>query len=510
MNNNNKTRKRAQRIFALVLVIALLSSSAFYLLMVVGSMLGADISAGVAYGAERINLDVTGMGLSQTERARLENIPFMLQFLKETFKDELTYGEMIEGMYNGMFDSLEDEWSEYYFSGDTTPDQVSMSLDGEFYGVGISSTGTAEGLKILSVIEGGPAQKAGIKEGSVITHVNGTDVRGMDSSEAILLIRGEEGTFVTLTVVQEGSPKTYTLQRQKIEAASVTGSMAEGTTGYIEIDSFSTTTAKEFKQTALKLKQQGMDRMVIDLRNNTGGYVDQAWEIASILIPSGVCGYYISKGEVSETFYAKGSDLATMPIAVLINEYSASASEMLSAALKDAGRAVFVGEVSYGKGVAQGIYELKNGDQFKVSMVYFTGRNKQPIDGIGIVPDHIVYSYGGYTTSQAAELLGSMVELAEEERYYEGEEGLNVLAAQQRLILLGYGDVKPTGIMDEATMAALRLVQRAAGSYSYGNLDNFTIKALAEQFDALLGFDKDGNHADTQLEKALEVVRTMK
>ena len=106
--------------------------------------------------------------------------------------------------------------------------------------------------------------------------------------------------------------------------------------------------------------------------------------------------------------------------------------------------------------------------------------------------------------------LGSMVELAEEERYYEGEEGLNVLAAQQRLILLGYGAVKPTGIMDEATMAALRLVQRAAGSYSYGNLDNFTIKALAEQFDALLGFDKDGNHADTQLEKALEVVRTMK
>ncbi|MBR0115575.1 MAG: peptidoglycan-binding protein, partial [Firmicutes bacterium] len=294
-------------------------------------------------------------------------------------------------------------------------------------------------------------------------------------------------------------------ERRKITTASLTYKMLDNGIGYINIDSFSETTSQEFSEARLALLNQGMNGMIIDLRSNGGGYISEAWNIADRLTGKGVLGYYFQQGEVYETIKTYDNKIRKVPIVVLVNQFTASASEALTAALKENGAAVVVGEVTYGKGEAQIQYTVKNGDSFKITFITFTGPTKKPINGVGIVPDFLVYTYGGYTSEEAAKIVNSMVPLNENERCYEGDMSLNVLAAQQRLNYLGY-DVERTGIMDAPTMDALREVQKRAGSYAYGNLDNFTIKALKEQFNALLGIDRNGDIADTQLQKAIDVL----
>lgn len=510
MNRKDSKNKRIARVLALILAVAMILSTAFYLMMFIGTLIGADLNGGYAYGAESITFDIDGMDLSEQDKSRLENLPQIMRFVKQVYKDDISFEELIQGLYTGMFQALDDEWSEYYFKGDSTTEDISLSLDNEFYGVGVMTAKTDAGFTVLGVTEGSPAQEAGIQAGGILVKVDGKDITQMTQNELVLHIRGEKGTTVKLEISYPTGIKTYILERRKITSPSVTSKMLDDTTAYIDINSFSAATAKEFKNALKSMKALGMDRAIIDLRSNSGGYVDPAWDIASLLIPKGISGYYVAQGEVVQTFQAKGSEYDQLPLVVLINENSASAAELLSLALKDAQRAVFVGEVSYGKGVGQGVYTVKNDDTFKLSQIYYTGRNQKPIHGEGIVPDHIVYTYGGYTASQANEMVNGMVSLVDDQRYYQGEEGLNVLGAQQRLICLGYKQVQPTGILDDATMDALRKVQRAAGSYSYGNLDSFTIKALREQFNALLGFGPDGTHQDAQLAKAQEVIKTMK
>lgn len=503
MNNSQSRMKRVARVLALLLALALIASSCFYLLMAVGGLLGYE-SGSVAYAAEGEEPDPLAIG--EEDQFRLDLLEELLVFIRSTFKEDVEYSTMIEGMYNGLFESLDDPWTEYYFAGDSTADVLEVELDNEFYGVGVSFSKDENGFRIMGITDGSPAQEAGITDGGYIVSVDGESVEGLDTTQLAMRIRGEEGTSVTLGISYAGKLTEYTVVRRKINQASLTYRMLEDGIGYINIDSFSETTSEEFSEARLYLLNQGMNGLIIDLRSNGGGYITEAWNIADRLTGKGVLGYYFQQGEVYETIKSYDNKVRKVPIVLLVNEFTASASEALTVALKENGVAVVVGEVTYGKGEAQIQYTVKNGDAFKITFITFTGPSQNPIHGKGIVPDFMVYSYGGYTASEAAEIMNSMVPLDENERCYEGDMSLNVLAAQQRLQYLGY-EVERTGIMDKATMDALRQVQKKAGSYSYGNLDSFTIKALREQFNALLGIDRDGEHPDTQLQKAMDILR---
>ncbi|MBQ1888408.1 MAG: PDZ domain-containing protein [Firmicutes bacterium] len=503
MNRNQTQMRRIARVLALVLAFALIASSAFYLIMAIAGPMYAFEGGPFVYGADEAAEDPLRM--SEEDQYRMELLEELLPFIKKNFRDEVEYDTMIRGMYKGLMESLDDRWTEYYFAGDSAADEISVSLDSEFYGVGVSFTQDENGFRIQGITEGSPAQEAGVIDGGYIVSVDGKSTEGLDMTQVVLLIRGEEGTKVTLGVSYAGKLTEYVMERRKITTASLTYKMLDNGIGYINIDSFSETTSQEFSEARLALLNQGMNGMIIDLRSNGGGYISEAWNIADRLTGKGVLGYYFQQGEVYETIKTYDNKIRKVPIVVLVNQFTASASEALTAALKENGAAVVVGEVTYGKGEAQIQYTVKNGDSFKITFITFTGPTKKPINGVGIVPDFLVYTYGGYTSEEAAKIVNSMVPLNENERCYEGDMSLNVLAAQQRLNYLGY-DVERTGIMDAPTMDALREVQKRAGSYAYGNLDNFTIKALKEQFNALLGIDRNGDIADTQLQKAIDVL----
>ncbi|MBR0139456.1 MAG: PDZ domain-containing protein [Firmicutes bacterium] len=503
MNRNQSVMRRIAKVLALVLALAMIASSAFYLLMLVGGTRYA--SAIYAYAAEEEEAD-DKLAFSAEDQFRIDLIPELLQFIKDSFRDTIEYETMLDGMYQGLMDSLDDPWSEYYFAGDSKADYLTVTLDNQFYGVGISFTLYAEGFKVMSFVEGSPAQEAGIPLGSYLVSVDGEGVEGLDATQLAMKIRGEEGTPVTLGIKIGDRVTEYTMIRRRVFTSSLEYKMLDDSIGYIRLDSFSSTTGEEFSAARLALLNQNMNGLIIDLRGNGGGYLEQAWEIADQLTDSCVLGYYFQSGEIYRTIRSYNNKTRKVPVILLVNESTASASEALTAALKENGAAIVVGEVTYGKGAAQGQYSIKNGDSIKLSVLTFTGPSKQSFHGKGIVPDYLVYTYGGYSSTEAVEMVNGMVPLSDGERAYAGDMSLNVLAAQQRLKVLGY-DVEANAIMDSRTMDALRQVQKRAGSYSYGNLDCFTIKALNEQFNALLGFDKEGNLADTQLQKAIDVLK---
>ena len=187
MNRNQSVMRRIAKVLALVLALAMIASSAFYLLMLVGGTRYA--SAIYAYAAEEEEAD-DKLAFSAEDQFRIDLIPELLQFIKDSFRDTIEYETMLDGMYQGLMDSLDDPWSEYYFAGDSKADYLTVTLDNQFYGVGISFTLYAEGFKVMSFVEGSPAQEAGIPLGSYIVSVDGEGVEGLDATQLAMKIRG--------------------------------------------------------------------------------------------------------------------------------------------------------------------------------------------------------------------------------------------------------------------------------------------------------------------------------
>ena len=491
INKTQDRRKRLAKITALVIVLAMLAGSFFYVLMLLASAFGWD-APGMVYAAE--------LSDKELQDSRLENLDAVINYLQNNYNGGITRDELIRGVYQGLFDALGDRWSEYYFVEDNVP-SLAVQLDNSYYGVGI--TMQAEGGRILvtDVNRKGTAFAAGVRAGWYLIGIDGENISGMGISEVAMKVRGAEGTKVLLTFDADGRTVSVTLDRVPLVNATVFGEMLAGNTGYIEISSFSSNTAEEFAEVRADLMAQGMDSLIIDLRDNGGGLLFQAIEIADQLIDEGVIALFYRQDRMVEYELSKPNSEPQLPMVVLINEYTASASECLAAALKENDVATIVGVTSYGKGLAQTTADVDNGDSLKLSVMEFRGPRNVVINGVGVIPDELVYRHGNMTSKEAAELLADMVPLSGE-RFYIGEYGLNVLAAQQRLKVLGY-DVDFNGHMDNKTVAALKSIQKDAGSYQYGNLDSNTIRIISDRFTAWLNLDD----TDPQLDRALEILK---
>ena len=296
-----------------------------------------------------------------------------------------------EGAIKCYIEGLVDPYTEY-ISADEMEDYLSDTM-GNFVGIGIYMVKNTEKgkIQVLAPIKGSPAEKAGIQAGDLILTVDGVDYSADEMTIASNKIKGEEGTTVTIEVLRGTETKKYELKREKVKVNQVEGKVLSNNIGYINFTSFDETTADDFKAKFEELNKQGIKSLIIDLRNNGGGIVDQALQIADYVADKdSVLLYEVDKNNKETVKKAKTDPIINMPIIILTNENTASASEILAGALKDLGKAQTVGTTTYGKGVIQQILKLSDGSGLKVTIEEYQTPNRNKIHKIGIAPDEEV------------------------------------------------------------------------------------------------------------------------
>lgn len=299
---------------------------------------------------------------------------------------------LMQGAIRGMMDALGDKQT-FYMEPQVYESETS-SLQGEYEGIGAYVDTDGDYLTIVSPIEGSPADAAGLQPGDQVIAIDGEDMTGVAPEQARLKVLGPEGTDITLTVMREGEPEPlkFVITRQKITIHSAEGKMLENDIAYVDINTFGDRTTRELGDTLDNLLEQNPRGIIIDLRNNPGGYLSTAVEVSSEFIEEGVILYEEYGDGRREEHIAQGGGRATdLPIVVLINEGSASASEILAGALQDYNRATLVGAKSYGKGSVQNWVPLSdNQGAARVTIARWLTPNERQIDHVGLEPDVIV------------------------------------------------------------------------------------------------------------------------
>lgn len=309
----------------------------------------------------------------------LENI------IEEDFYQEVSEDDLIDGALKGLFEGLDDPYSQYYTADEF--ESLKEQTSGSFVGIGVYIGVSSENNKItiISPIEGSPAEQVGIKSGDIVVKVDGESIESKTVDEVIKQIKGKENTKVNLTVEREGKELSFDITRQTIVTKSVSNEVKNNDIGYLRITSFDEHTYDEFKENLSELESKGIKGLVIDLRDNPGGLLDVCVDIADDLIGKGII-VYTKDNSGNEEYYKSDANELDMPIAVLINGGSASASEILTAALVDNGKAIAIGETSFGKGLVQSVKGLKDGTGYKLTTAQYFTPNGDYINGKGITP----------------------------------------------------------------------------------------------------------------------------
>ena len=307
------------------------------------------------------------------------------QIVEGDFYKEVSEDDLVQGSIKGMFSGLGDIYSQYYTKEEF--ESLKEQTSGSFVGIGvyISPTSDDDYITIIAPIEGSPAEKGGIKSGDKIIKVDDQNVYANDSDKAISMIKGKAGTEVKLTLKRGEEELNLKIKREEIISKSVDSKVLEDGIGYIKITSFNENTYKEFTEALSNLKKENMKGLVLDLRNNPGGLLDICSEIADDLIGEGTIVY--TKDNKGDKEYIKSdSNKLGLPIAVLVNEGSASASEILTAAIVDNDEGIAIGTTTFGKGLVQSVRELKDGTGYKLTTAQYFTPNDNYIHGKGIEP----------------------------------------------------------------------------------------------------------------------------
>lgn len=305
------------------------------------------------------------------------------------YKDDIDQAAMQDGMYKGMVDSLGDPYSVYYTEAEL--EALLEQTSGIYYGIGAYvGLDTVTGYpKIISPIEGAPAEEAGLRPDDIIYEVDGVSTHGKDINNVVALIKGEEGTKVTLTIVRSGeSDYLYIdVERRLVETPSVESEMFENGMAYIQITEFADTTVEQFAEALETAEASGMKGLILDLRANPGGSLSAVVDIARMLLPKGLVVYTEDKYGDRQEFTCNGKHEFKLPMVVLVDGNSASASEVLAGAIKDYELGTLVGTTTYGKGIVQQIISLDDGTAIKVTVSSYYSPKGINIHGTGIEPD---------------------------------------------------------------------------------------------------------------------------
>ena len=333
-----------------------------------------------------LNEDASGLTSSQM-RTLLEKENGMIRRIQnEYILEDLTNEEVMDGAYQGIMDVLDDKYADYYDKEEF--EKIRRHTDGSYGGIGITLTNDWE---IVGVAENGPAQEAGIRTGDIIRKVQGIVIADSDLSleELQAQLKGNIGDVKTMTLYRPSTDTEYDVELtlQEIVTQTVFWHMLDQEIAYLQITAFDKVTQEQFNIAWQEIQESGaMKGLVLDLRGNLGGNLDTVISIANTLVPKGLIAYTEDKAGTREEYYSEGEGCG-VPMAVLVNEYSASASELLCGALKDRGVAKVVGVTTYGKGIVQTTWSLSDGTAYKMTTGKYYTPNGVNIQGTGIEPD---------------------------------------------------------------------------------------------------------------------------
>lgn len=303
------------------------------------------------------------------------------------FGRPLDEDRMIQGAITGMLDTLGDRHTRY-----VDPQHNAILRDdddGKFQGIGATLNLVDGQFTVVAPMADSPAEKAGLRPGDVILAVDGESLAGLDLLDVIARVRGPAGSTVVLTIQRKGlaEPFDLTIVRAEIPIRTVESRMLDDHIGYLAIHSFAGRTAEEVDQALAKLRDTGAQALVLDLRDNPGGFLDTSVEVVSRFVKGGVAAYWQNGDGTTRPLRVRSRDGVDWPMVVLVNAGSASASEIVAGALQDRGRALLVGEATFGKGSVQNVYELQDGGSLRVTTAHWLTPDRRDINGVGLTPD---------------------------------------------------------------------------------------------------------------------------
>ena len=296
---------------------------------------------------------------------------------------------LIEGAVTGLLEALDDPYARYY--DESAFDDLNTMLDGGFSGIGVVLEETPEGLVVVSVFEDTPAAEAGMEQGERIVSVDGKPVEGRPIDAVVEQIKGEEGTQVTIGV--DGGPqgaRELTMTRKRIELPNVESEQLDDGHGYVQVRQFTSGVGEKVRQEVDRLVADGAQGIVLDLRNNPGGLLNEAVNVASVFIEEGPIVDVKERDEPRRTYRAKGDAIEALPLVVLVNKGSASASEIVAGAVQDTDRGQLIGQTTFGKGTVQTIHRLDAGGGVKYTTAEYFTPSGDSIEDVGVTPDRRV------------------------------------------------------------------------------------------------------------------------
>ncbi len=446
-------------------------------MMLFGSIASAETISRGYDNFER--LSSVGANLYIDESVTAEYL--MTEALKKVINEK---PELATELIKAAFSSL-DEYSEFY-----TKEEYELfrkNIDKIVYGIGVVIQQEGDYITVMSCVDDGGAKAAGVLPGDKIAKVNGIDVKGASVDKVQDLVVGELGTQVTVTFLREDKELEFVITRKEVRGQTVAGEILEGKIGYITIINFAQKTAEEFSKILWQFDQAGVSNIILDLRNNPGGYLDPAIAIAQMTVPAGPIVKTAYRDGISGGELVSKLTNPKFKFCVLINKNTASAAEVLASAMGESGVGHLVGEISYGKGVIQSMFTMPDGSAFKITTGRYFTRNGHDINGNGIEPHEFV------NNSTKPIDLTKYHTFDYKTKPYIGDVSTNVRAAKERLKIMGYYQGSTNDTFEPEFHDVIYRFQAENGLGAYGVLDiatqvkieNLFYKIEVEQDDQL-------------------------
>lgn len=459
----------------------------FYFIM--GVFLVIFLSAGITavallVGDEKVQPSIVN------ERNEFSRLYEAYDILEDKYYTDIDEDALITGAINGMVDALNDPYSDYMNVEEAS--SFNEVISSSFEGIGAEIQQQNSKIVIVSPIKGTPAEKAGLQPNDVIVSVDGKSLSGVSSSEAVKLIKGEKGTKVTL-VIQRGDAEPFTVElvRDTIPIQTVYAEMLDNGIAQIHLTSFSTSTTEELKEALEEMSSQGMKGLVLDLRGNPGGIMEQAVNIANMFVPEGKIIFQVEDPEGNrQVVKADGSKKIDVPLIVLVDNGSASASEIVAAAARESANVKIVGETTFGKGTVQTAQQFEDGSNLKYTSAKWLTPDGNWIHEKGIKPDETV----------ELPAYAQLTYISPDKEYAEGSNASEVEVAEKMLEALGYNPGTVDTVFDDQTKSAIEQLQKAVDIEATGVLTGETTTALMNKLRELI------LENDTQLDKAVELL----
>lgn len=455
---------------------------------IMGVFLLIFLTAGITtialtFGDEKVQPDLN-------DRSEFNKLYETFDTIESQYYTDVDKETLVNGAINGMIDSLDDPYSDYMDIDEA--ENFHNVISSSFEGIGAEIQEKDSKIVIVSPIKGSPAEKAGLKPNDVVLSVDGKSLEGLSSTEAVAKIRGKKGTKVAL-MIQRGQEEPFkvSLTRDTIPIETVYAEMVDNKIAKVHVTSFSDNTFEELTVALEEMQAKGMKGLVLDLRGNPGGIMEQAMQIASMFVPDGKAIFQIEdRNGNKQVVKSENKDVAEFPVVVLVDEGSASASEIVAAAVKESAGIPIVGEKTFGKGTIQTAKDFNDGSNIKYTTGKWLTPNGTWIHKKGIEPDVKV----------ALPSYAHLTYISPDKELKVGTSSSETKVAEEMLDALGYKPGKVDGIFDESTKSAVIQLQKDAKLEQNGILKDKTTLALMNKLrDKIMA-------NDTQLNKAVEIL----